>query len=182
MLLGGGLALAEALQPSGYSPVRDTISSLAARGATDRWVMTSALAGLGVCHVITAVGLRPVRLSGRATLAVGGFATVMVAAFPQPASGNSVAHTVAATIAFIALGAWPAFAAQLRSTAPLLDAFELSSGVSGSSRARGLVRVRSPRCRARASRTRRGWRSIPVATGGRLHDAAERIDRPLSHR
>lgn len=120
VLLAGGLALGEALQPAGYSPIRDTISALAARGATDRWVMTSALAGLGICHVVTAAGLRPARLEGRIVLAGGGIATLMVAAFPQPEHGNSVAHTVAATIAFASLGVWPLFAAHRQSMAPLL--------------------------------------------------------------
>jgi hypothetical protein len=36
---------------------------------------------------------------------------VLVAAFPQPAQGNSVSHTVAATVAFVALAAWPLAAA-----------------------------------------------------------------------
>ncbi len=120
VLLAGGLTLAEARQPPGYNPVRDTISALAAYGATDRWVMTSALAGLGACHVITAMGLRPARKTGRMVFAAGGVATLMVAAFPQPAHGNSVAHTVAATIAFTTLGTWPVFAARLRIGAPLL--------------------------------------------------------------
>ncbi|MFZ0668617.1 MAG: DUF998 domain-containing protein [Acidimicrobiales bacterium] len=120
LLLGGGLAVAQLLQPSGYDPVRDTISALAAHEATDRWVMTSALAGLGVCHVITAAGLRPARGAGRVVLACGGVATVMVAVFPQPAHGNSVAHTIAATVAFIALGAWPPFSARGHSRTPLL--------------------------------------------------------------
>jgi hypothetical membrane protein len=120
VVLAGGLAIAGALQPPGYSPVRDTISALAARGATDRWVMTSALAGLGACHVITALGLRPAPGAGRVVLACGGAATLMVAAFPQPAHGNSVPHTIAASVAFISLGAWPAFCARRRSLAPLL--------------------------------------------------------------
>lgn len=120
VLLAGGLIIGEALQPPGYSPVRDTISALAARGATDRLVMTSALAGLGVCHVVTAMGLGPARRSGRLVLATGGVATVMVAAFPQPVAGNSVAHTVAATVAFVSLGAWPVFAGRPGSPAPLL--------------------------------------------------------------
>jgi len=120
LFLGGGLAVAQALQPSEYDPIRDTISALAALGATDRWVMTSALAGLGLCHVITAAGLRPVRDVGRLVLAGGGVATVTVAVFPQPAHGNSVAHTVAATIAFISLATWPLFAAQKKSHPPLL--------------------------------------------------------------
>lgn len=120
VLLIGGWAVAEALQPRTYNPIRDTISALAAHGATDRWVMTSALAGLGVCHVVTATGLYPARLGGRVVFGVGGVATVLVAAFPQPAHGNSVAHTVAATTAFVALATWPVFGAPRRSVTPLL--------------------------------------------------------------
>jgi hypothetical membrane protein len=122
VLLVGGWTLAEARQPPGYSPVRDTISALAARGATDRWVMTSALAGLGACYMITALGLRPARRAGRAVLCGGGAATILVAAFPQPAHGNSVSHTVAATLAFVSLAVWPVFATRPRPTAPLLTA------------------------------------------------------------
>jgi hypothetical membrane protein len=116
----GGFTVAAARQPPGYDPIRDTISALAARGATDRWVMTSALAGLGACHVITAMGMRPARLGGRFVLACGGGATVLVAAFPQPVHGNSVAHTIAAGAAFVTLATWPVFAAHRREWAPLL--------------------------------------------------------------
>jgi hypothetical membrane protein len=119
VLLGGGLALAQWRQPPHYDPVRDTISALAALGATDRWIMTSALAGLGACHMATAFGLRPVPRSGRVVLGIGGVATVLVAAFPQPVAGNSVAHTVAATAAFSALALWPLFATD-RHSGPLL--------------------------------------------------------------
>jgi hypothetical membrane protein len=119
--LGGGLAVAQALQPPGYSAVRDTISALAALGATDRWVMTAGLAALGACHVVTAAGLRPVRLPARLVLAAGGLGTLAVAAFPQPVRGNSVAHTVAATVSFVALGSWPAFATRRDGRAPLLS-------------------------------------------------------------
>jgi len=120
VLLVGGWTLAQLRQPPGYNPVRDTISALAAYGAKDRWVMTSALAGLGACYVITAAGLRLARCAGRVVLAGGGVATLLVAAFPQPTHGNSVSHTVAATVAFISLGAWPMFAARHRPRAPLL--------------------------------------------------------------
>ncbi len=120
MLLVGGWTLAQARQPPGYDPIRDTISALAALGARDRFIMTSALAGLGACHLITAGGLRPVRRRGRLVLATGGVATVLVAGFPQPVHGNSEAHTVAASVAFVALGAWPVLAAQRHSPAPLL--------------------------------------------------------------
>ncbi|HVA59447.1 MAG TPA: DUF998 domain-containing protein [Mycobacteriales bacterium] len=121
VLLIGGWTLAASRQPSSYSAIRDTISALAARGATDRLVMTAALAGLGVCHVTTAAGLRPAGRVGRAILGAGGVATVLVAAFPQPAHGDSIAHTVAATASFAALGLWPAWAWLEESPAGLLS-------------------------------------------------------------
>jgi hypothetical membrane protein len=120
VLLIGGFTLAAAQQPPGYNPIRDTISALAARGATDRWLMTGALAGLGACYVATALGLRPARPAGRAVLVGGGIATLLVAAFPQPIHGNSVAHTIAAAVAFTCLGVWPVFAARRQPCAPLL--------------------------------------------------------------
>jgi hypothetical membrane protein len=121
VVLAGGWTVAAGRQPAGYDSVRDTISSLAARGATDRWIMTSALAGVGACYVLSGLGIRPAKRAGRIVLVGGGVATVLVAAFPQPESGNSVAHTVAAAIAFIALAAWPALGAHKRSGAPLLE-------------------------------------------------------------
>ena len=120
LLLIGGWTLAASHQPKGYSPIRDTISSLAARGATDRWIMTLALAGLGTSYVVTATGLRAAGGVGRTVLVVGGLATLLVAAFPQPAFGNSVAHTGAATVAFVALAIWPVLAARRQTPAPLL--------------------------------------------------------------
>lgn len=120
VVLGVGVTLAQSRQRPGYDPMRDTISALASYGAVDRWVMTSALAGLGVCHLITAAGLRPARTSGRMVMAGGGAATVMVAVFAQPAHGNSRAHTVAATISLTALAIWPLFAARPGLGAPLL--------------------------------------------------------------
>ncbi len=110
VVLIGGWTLAAARQPAGFSSVTDTISALAARGATDRWLMTSALAGLGICHTVTALGLRPGALPGRLMLAVGGVATFFVAVFSQPETGSSPAHVRAATIGFVGLASWPALA------------------------------------------------------------------------
>ncbi len=109
-LLIGGWTLAAGRQPAGFDSVRDTISALAAHGATDRWLMTSALAGLGICHVVTALGLRPAALPGRLVLATGGLGTIAVALFPQPEGGSSPAHIWAATVGFVALATWPALA------------------------------------------------------------------------
>jgi Protein of unknown function (DUF998) len=120
VLLIGGWRLAAARQSGGFDPVRQTISELAARGATEPWIMTTALAGVGVCHMITAAGLAPAALPGRVLLALGGAATVAVAALPLPATGGSAVHATghaaghatghaaAAWIAFTALSLWPA--------------------------------------------------------------------------
>lgn len=123
VLLIGGWTLAAARQPDGFDPVVETISALAARDASDRWVMTVALTGLGVCHVVTALALRAAARPGRWLLAGGGAATVVVAAFPLPTGdGHSTPHTVAASTAFLALAAWPALAARRSATAAAVPA------------------------------------------------------------
>jgi hypothetical membrane protein len=120
VLLVGGWTLTSHRQPAGYDAIRETISALASRGATDRWVMTSGLVGLGLCHVVTAVGLRPARTAGRVVLAGGGVATVFVAAFPLPAQGSSQVHAIATVVSLIALGAWPVVAARRTTPNPAL--------------------------------------------------------------
>ena len=108
VLLIGGWTVAAGLQPRSFNPVADTISALAAEDATDRWVMTFALLGLGACYVVTALALRPAASPGRLILAIGGVATILVAANPEPAGSGSLPHTVWAAIAFIAVAVWPA--------------------------------------------------------------------------
>jgi hypothetical membrane protein len=109
VLLVGGWTVAAALQPGHFDPVTGTISALAAHGAADPWVMTLALAGLGVCHITTGLALRPATKPGRWLLAAGGVATLVVAANPLPADGGgSLPHGLAAGAGFVALAVWPA--------------------------------------------------------------------------
>jgi len=71
-LLVAGSTVAAGLQPRPFDPVADTISSLAAVGAADRWVMTWALVGVGVGYAVTGLALRPAAVAGRLILmAVG---------------------------------------------------------------------------------------------------------------
>ncbi|MDP9792414.1 putative membrane protein [Catenuloplanes nepalensis] len=108
VLLIGGWLLAESRQPPAFDPLRDAISDLAALDAADRHIMTAALLGVGLAHLVTAFGLTEVSRAGRLLIAVGGIATVLVGAFPLPAhGGGSAAHTAAATVAFTALAVWP---------------------------------------------------------------------------
>ncbi|GAA0723124.1 DUF998 domain-containing protein [Dactylosporangium roseum] len=114
VLLIGGWTAAAALQPTGtgetgrYDSLHDTISALAGQGAAYRWVMTVALLGVGLCHCVTARGLRPLATAARVMLGAGGVATMLVAALPVPSTGESGAHQTAATFAFACLALWPA--------------------------------------------------------------------------
>jgi len=105
-------------QPASFDSSIDTISVLAAIGAPDRWIMTTALVLLGACHVITASGLRAASSLGRAVLALGGVATLLVAVFPLPREGGSFAHFIVATATFALLAAWPLCALRLGGEAP----------------------------------------------------------------
>jgi hypothetical membrane protein len=108
VVLVTGWTVAAARQPGGFDPVERSISSLAAIGAGDRWIMTLALAVTGACHLVTAAALTMAAQPGRALLAAGGVATGLVATFPLGA-GPETAHALAAGVAFGCLAGWPAF-------------------------------------------------------------------------
>lgn len=130
VLLVGGWTWAAARQQGGFDPVVETISALAARDADDRWLMTTALAGLGVCHLTTALALRSAAIPGRVVLAVGGVGTLLVAAFPLPADGGgSAAHTLVAGLSFGSLGVWPLLAGRPDGPAALGRAASVAAGV-----------------------------------------------------
>lgn len=137
VLLIGGWTVGAARQPAEFNSVRDTISALAAHGATDRWIMTTGLAGLGVCYLVTAAGLRPAALPGRIMLAIGGLANLAVAAFPQPEIGSSAAHVRAATVNFLIMAVWPALSWRRDRSAPL--ALRLSVACAAAAVMLGLV-------------------------------------------
>ena len=61
-----GWSLAQSRQPPGYNPITQTISVLAGRTATDRWIMSTGLFVLGACYLITAAGLPEAGRHGRA--------------------------------------------------------------------------------------------------------------------
>lgn len=120
VFLVGGWVIAQAVQPPGYDPIRQTISALARQGLDHRWIMTVGLAGLGLAHLVTAAGLDMLRWWSRAALGLGGAATVTVAVFAQPSEGTSVTHIVFATIGFVVLAVWPATTASGAATAAVL--------------------------------------------------------------
>lgn len=117
-MLIAGWTIAAQLEGPAYDPATQTISVLAAHGAAGSWVMTGALAALGVCHLITALGLRPAALPGRLALGAGGVAALVVALLPPPSSGGSLRHGSVAAVGFALLAVWPVLAADHRGAAP----------------------------------------------------------------
>ncbi len=120
VLLIGGVSISAALQPASYNLIRDTISQLAGWGATDSWVMTSALAGVGVCYLLAALGLYFAGRVGRVLPAAGGVATLSIALVRAPRHGYSIADELAVIAVAVTCCSWPAFASRLGHPASLL--------------------------------------------------------------
>ncbi len=118
VLLIGGWTVAAGLQPR-FDPVADTVSALAAIGATDRWVMNLVFVLVGACYIVTALALRSAKTVGRMILIAGAIAGMLVAANPEHAGGfGSVPHFVFASLGFAGLTLWPAGAAARDAAAP----------------------------------------------------------------
>ena len=120
ILLTGAYLMAGLLQPASYSPVRTTISAMAGQAGTDRWVMTGGIFLVGGCYLVTAAGLRGVRASARALLAVAGMAGIGIAASPEPARGAAPRHLAWTVLGAVTIAAWPAFAARRAAPRPLI--------------------------------------------------------------
>jgi hypothetical membrane protein len=119
VLLIGGWAAADALQPPSFDPVRQSVSSLARAGATDPWVMTAAFILVAACYVATGLALRPAASAGRLVLVGGGLAGVLVAANPEAVAGGfSFAHALWAAVGITFLTAWPLAARRRGPSAP----------------------------------------------------------------
>jgi hypothetical protein len=82
--------------------------------------MTVAFVGIGLCHLVTALALRPAARPGRIVLALGGLATAALAGLPVPAAGTSAGHRLVAGVALGALAVWPALAWRRASSTPRL--------------------------------------------------------------
>ncbi|MET9394906.1 DUF998 domain-containing protein [Streptomyces sp. NPDC006624] len=113
-----GWLVAASLHGTAYDAAAQTISVLAAPGGSGYWVMTAAFVVLGLCHLLTAWGLRPAATAGRVSLAAGGVAALAVAVFPAPSSGGSLTHGGVAAVGFAVLAAWPLLAARTGPAVP----------------------------------------------------------------
>lgn len=114
LLMITGWLVAGAQQPATYSPVRQSISTLAGYAGTDRWIMTAALFGVGLCYLITAAGARTAPAPARILLALIGLASIGIAARPEPAHGSLTGHMVCTIIGAALLAVFPALFARCR--------------------------------------------------------------------
>jgi hypothetical membrane protein len=113
-----GWLVADALQPTSYSPIRDTVSQLAGQTGTDRWVMTVALFLAGSCYLLTAASLAGIRRCARLLLVIAGLALIGIATSPEPASGPTARHLAWTVLGAITITVWPVFAARRGSPRP----------------------------------------------------------------
>jgi hypothetical membrane protein len=118
VVLVGGWTAGGAVEGAGYDPVRQTISVLGSNGASAYWVITSALVALGLCHVVTAKGLRAAALRGRVALGAGGVSAIMLTLVPAPSNGGSLPHGVVVAVGFTLLAVWPVLGAARGAAAP----------------------------------------------------------------
>lgn len=101
------IVAAEAAQPASYDQIARSVSTLAGRGATHPWIMTTGLLTVGVIYVLVAAGLRHLPTPARLLLGLAGTSVVVAAVAAQPAEGSSVVHMTSATIAWAAFVGWP---------------------------------------------------------------------------
>ena len=116
----GGWLVADAVQPASYSPIAETVSVLAGRAGTDRWIMTGALCLVGACELATAAGLTGVRVPARILLLVAGLSSIGIAVNPEPARGSTPQHLAWASLGAAAITVWPAFVARRATPRPLI--------------------------------------------------------------
>jgi hypothetical membrane protein len=119
IVITSGWLIAGQLQPTGYDPVRQTISVLAGSEGSYSWIMTGALYLTCGLYILTAAGLAQLRPSARALLVLAGICSAGIASAPEPASGPTAMHLAWTVLGGITIALWPAFAGRLGTSAPV---------------------------------------------------------------
>lgn len=102
-----------------FSPMQQTLSSLAARNAPTRDMMTVVILIIAVCQLVTAYGFKSAAKPGRLVLGIGGLGVIGVAAFPVPhVLADSNWHTFMAGVVLVSLCLWPVFSISKHHQAP----------------------------------------------------------------
>jgi len=117
LLIGGWTAAAD-LQPSPFNAISRSISALAAQGMPYRWLITTALLGVGACHVVTGLALRQAAEAGRIMLIFAGLSGMLIAANPQHTHSGSPVHEFFSFTGVVLMTLWPVAAMRLDPGAP----------------------------------------------------------------
>jgi hypothetical protein len=107
VFLIGGWTVTAALQPIPFDSAARSISALASQGMPYRWLITIALLGVGACHAITGLALRPVAEAGRIMLIFGGLSGMAIAAYPQHVHSGSPVHEIFSVSGVVLMLVWP---------------------------------------------------------------------------
>jgi hypothetical membrane protein len=118
LLLVGGWTAAADLQPVPFDAVSRSISALAAQGMPYRWLITSALLGVGICNFVTGLALRPAAEAGRLLLLLGGVCSMLIAAYPQHSHSGSPEHEAFSVVGVVLMTIWPVAAIRREPDAP----------------------------------------------------------------
>jgi hypothetical membrane protein len=103
---------------SGYDPIRQTISDLAANESPVNWIMSSFFVLGGVLTLIAAVYARTLAMPGRVALFLSAICTFGLTIFPTPLIGYSLMHRIFAISSFVLSAGWPILAMRMRKDAP----------------------------------------------------------------
>src|SRR5215469_2194834 len=119
LILIVGWTTAADLQPHPFDEVRRSISALGAVGMPYGWVIAVALIGVGVCHAVTGLALRPAAEPGRILLMMGGISSILIGLYPQGAHSGSLPHEAFSLIGVVVMTIWPVAAIRRDPGAPL---------------------------------------------------------------
>ncbi|MDT4927426.1 MAG: hypothetical protein QOF92_293 [Pseudonocardiales bacterium] len=99
--------IAGELQPSSYSPMRQTVSVLSGHAGADSWVMTGGLVLVGIGYLVTAAGMSMIGRTARLGLVAAGVAAIGVALCPVPSHGSTPSHMFWTGVGELAIASWP---------------------------------------------------------------------------
>lgn len=103
---------------SGYDPVKQTISDLAANESPVNWIMASFFVFGGTLTLLASIYARTLAMPGRVALFLSAICTYGLTIFPTPLIGYSVMHRIFAITSFVLSAGWPILAMRFRKDAP----------------------------------------------------------------
>ena len=103
---------------SGYDPVKQTISDLAANESPVNWIMASFFVFGGTLTLLASIYARTLAMPGRVALFISAICTYGLTIFPTPLIGYSLMHRIFAIASFVLSAGWPILAMRFRKDAP----------------------------------------------------------------